>query len=467
MVPADEQFEVMGSGQWHICALRADGSPVCWGSDQNGEVSLTPQDETLIAVSGGRWNTCGLRKDGNPVCWGVSTRGLPRGEHFVALSNGEKHTCALRADGTPVCWGDNASGQTDAPEGERFVAIDSGWGHTCGLRPDGIVVCWGWSAAVPQGLTVALPEELPLLTDIDPAGPPERRESEIPDLSELVNTGIPHGQCHLYDPSVSWLEDAVLPDVSICYTTKHEGSATALDFVKRWVVHGKGLMQAKYRVPVLQNPNTGADLRLSILLLPEPDGNADYGTTRHMCCYDSSGELNSGGTFAWIPYVTPAHTHWNTRPSWGRLGLPTADFHSKNIIHELTHAGQHTAGALGGRVPSWVYEGLAEYEGSFNGNEYGKDAVLDLLRRYVLTYLPDRIFLATPLDGGPPSIRTDDEYFASNLIMTYLAERFGEDIHRRIIWHTYDTFEKAMKGEFEAQGTTVTEVFNDLKAWVR
>ncbi len=89
------------------------GLPICEGGDRP---SVT---ETFTAISSGTYHTCALRADGTPVCWGaklgdegevIGQTGFgqsepPEGEHFVSISSGGDHTCALRADGTPVCWG--------------------------------------------------------------------------------------------------------------------------------------------------------------------------------------------------------------------------------------------------------------------------------------------------------------------------------------------------------------------------
>ena len=125
--------------------------PVCWGSNSFGEAS-PPSDERFKAISSGSWHTCALRFDGTPVCWGLvddSDHGgplpmdfgqerPPEGERFVAISSGDFHSCGIRADGTPVCWGVDTS-----PAEDIFSAIDSGDRQACGLREDGSVSCWG------------------------------------------------------------------------------------------------------------------------------------------------------------------------------------------------------------------------------------------------------------------------------------------------------------------------------------
>ena len=141
--PEGLRLGVVSSGGNHTCALRLDGSPVCWGFLQIGKPF---EDQWYKVSSSGDSHTCALRVDSsvgpdNPsVCRGFETL---IHERFGAISSGRSHTCALRLDGSPVCWGSNGKGQASPPEDERFGAISSGRSHTCGLRVDGSAVCWG------------------------------------------------------------------------------------------------------------------------------------------------------------------------------------------------------------------------------------------------------------------------------------------------------------------------------------
>jgi len=430
------EIAAIGGGWWHSCALRPDGSPVCWGSNQNGEL-LSPDGERFMAISGGRFHTCALRTDGSVVCWGGGhdgQRSPPRGERFTAISSGEKHTCGLRSDGRVVCWGDNSYWQTTPGPDERFVAVSAGGQHTCALRPDGEVVCWG---------RVLIPPSVPASP-----GPRPTPEPVLIPTPQPSQPSAPQGRCADYDSGIDWLESAY-GSYSICYTERYAGDVA---FAKRWIDHAQNLMSVKY----------GADLQdagvhLNVMLLPEPDENADTGTTRFQCCYSG---------FARIPYLTPSHPDWSAHSRWGVLRLPPDDFHAKNLVHEFTHAGQYVLGVFRRPVPTWVYEGLAEYEGMFHATEHNRTVGFDSLIRYARESIPDQVFLAGPFGGDRFSLTTSDVYFGGNVIMTYLADRFGEDMHSRLVRHTYASFDEALWAEFEAAGTTTPQVFADLQAWL-
>ena len=147
----EQRFIAISSGWFGFCALRADGSLLC--SSSRSYSGQPPEGETFKAISLGDSHGCGLRQDGSPVCWEAgyswSSHGQaapPLDERFVAISSGYDHTCALRADGTPICWGAADPrvdrGQASPPPGERFVALSSGSDFTCGLHADGTHVCW-------------------------------------------------------------------------------------------------------------------------------------------------------------------------------------------------------------------------------------------------------------------------------------------------------------------------------------
>ena len=141
--PKQEVFESISSGGQYNCALRPDGIPVCWGTNEHNQAS-PDENETFTSISSGWFHTCALRPDGTPVCWGnnENNQASPPNDTFTSISSGWFHTCALRPDGTPVCWGNNENNQASPPN-DTFTSISSGSRHTCSLRPNGTPVCWG------------------------------------------------------------------------------------------------------------------------------------------------------------------------------------------------------------------------------------------------------------------------------------------------------------------------------------
>ena len=169
---------------WHTCALRDDGSVVCWGANWDGQLgdggALNRENPGVVvgletgvaAIAAGESHTCALKTDGSVVCWGanhsgqlgdgstltrttpVRVDGLQSGVAQVAA--GAAHTCARLSDGGAVCWGSNESGQlgdgTQAPRllptpvsglGDGLAEISAGYAHTCALTTTDGVRCWG------------------------------------------------------------------------------------------------------------------------------------------------------------------------------------------------------------------------------------------------------------------------------------------------------------------------------------
>ena len=185
----------MTGSTYHTCAVLSDGSARCWGSNGHGELGdgTTTDRRTPVAVSGldravaidtgtvndltGFDQTCAMRADGTARCWGSNSfgqlgdgttldRSTPRAVSGIAgsvtareIAVGADHTCAVRADSTVACWGDNSSGQlgdgSNTPKNvptritglDGVVALAAGQAHTCGLLADGSVRCWGANAS--------------------------------------------------------------------------------------------------------------------------------------------------------------------------------------------------------------------------------------------------------------------------------------------------------------------------------
>jgi hypothetical protein len=145
VTPPSGTFSEVSAGARHTCGRRTDGRLACWGDDSSGQAS-PPVDGTFVAVSTGTTHSCAIRTDSTLICWGNdSAVGSEPAGAFTAVSSGSNHSCALRSDQFPVCWGSNLDGRVSpGPNpGETFKAVGAGGGHSCGLRTDGTVFCWG------------------------------------------------------------------------------------------------------------------------------------------------------------------------------------------------------------------------------------------------------------------------------------------------------------------------------------
>ena len=125
----------------HNCAILDDGSVVCWGDNQAGELGV-----------GNTTNTGSWRYSPNTVNLGTSRK-------VVDIAVGIAHNCAILDNGSVMCWGRNNYGQigignysndpivtphyVDFGSGRTAVSIEAGGQHTCAILDNGSVSCWG------------------------------------------------------------------------------------------------------------------------------------------------------------------------------------------------------------------------------------------------------------------------------------------------------------------------------------
>ena len=194
----------IATGEAHTCALLDDATVRCWGANRygqlgNGESGLGEQEPSPVAVAdlsgvtaitAGGLHSCAVMADTTVRCWGsnelgqladgtttdratpVDVRVAPGGAALsgvTAITAAQVHTCALLADTTARCWGfDNqgrlghgvtptnqavtspvqvlASGSTQGTDLlTGILEISAGGGHTCALTSadSGTVRCWG------------------------------------------------------------------------------------------------------------------------------------------------------------------------------------------------------------------------------------------------------------------------------------------------------------------------------------
>ncbi len=183
--------KAMAAGGDHSCALRFDGTVACWGSNVNGELgngttanSNSPVEVVDIggvgfltnvkSIANGEHHSCAVKVDGSLVCWGRGDHGqLGNGSSgsgyqsttpvlvnssnlYTSVSIGEFHSCAVTTTGTVDCWGFGDYGHIGNgvnssvnlpvavnPFGKTVIAVAAGYNHTCALLRGGTSACWG------------------------------------------------------------------------------------------------------------------------------------------------------------------------------------------------------------------------------------------------------------------------------------------------------------------------------------
>jgi alpha-tubulin suppressor-like RCC1 family protein len=180
----------VAAGNYHSCALKADGTVWCWGAGDDSQLgnggtgdAVAPVEVVdgngmpikAVDVVAGGYFTCARKADGTLACWGANDQGqlgsggaaTPNGvPSLVPLAMigtaaaGINHACAAIANDDVWCWGANDSGQLGpgapstgsampVPAVDRgnqqlqAVALGGGITHTCAVTPSHTLICWG------------------------------------------------------------------------------------------------------------------------------------------------------------------------------------------------------------------------------------------------------------------------------------------------------------------------------------
>jgi alpha-tubulin suppressor-like RCC1 family protein len=204
LVPGLSGVVQIAGGEFHSCALLADGTVSCWGRNNGGQVGIgghadvptptvVPGVDGAVEIALGYSTSCARRVDGTLMCWGGGlgdglgpsvVKGVS-GATSITVGGGD-FACATVDDDTLSCWGDNHFGNlgdgTTADRSEPAVvsditdvaAVGLGAWDSCIAHHDGMVECWGANSsgqlgdgkgATPQGL-LATPTSVPGLTGV-------------------------------------------------------------------------------------------------------------------------------------------------------------------------------------------------------------------------------------------------------------------------------------------------------------
>ncbi len=155
-----DTFTRVGLSMHSTCAIKSDGSVVCFGfgypgfEQQGTALTWTALEgsslnETYFGLQGmnlWRWDFATV----TPVASGAEN-------DWVAIAAGDQHACGIRSGGTLWCKGENEQGQlgdgtlvkkesaVQVGSATDWTSVTASGAETCGIRGNGDLYCWGSS----------------------------------------------------------------------------------------------------------------------------------------------------------------------------------------------------------------------------------------------------------------------------------------------------------------------------------
>jgi alpha-tubulin suppressor-like RCC1 family protein len=191
----DGTWLAVSSGQFHTCGIKTDASIWCWGDNSVGELGdgsdAGSNVPTAIVETSAptEWHdvaaaddfTCAIGADQSMWCWGTDVYGslgdsggtivfapVPSGsagDRWDQLAAGGETACGVLVDGGMKCWGEGTSGQlgndttssSNVPvavgHGETWKSVAVGFDFACGIESNNGLYCWGANAMGQLGAT--------------------------------------------------------------------------------------------------------------------------------------------------------------------------------------------------------------------------------------------------------------------------------------------------------------------------
>ena len=147
-VDSISSYVAISAGRTHVCAVTTSGDTRCWGDNyymESGPGGAGRLTRTPTAVGGPRltrvevgraFHTCGLTDDGSPYCWGLNDQGR------LGIGDGSPEPCGYEGrqgcSGAPMAVRPPSSGRD-----VRFKSLAAGLEFSCAVSTDGDAYCWG------------------------------------------------------------------------------------------------------------------------------------------------------------------------------------------------------------------------------------------------------------------------------------------------------------------------------------
>ncbi len=153
----------VATGVDHACGISAEvtngqaadhGMVLCWGVDNNGQVSGAPSVE-VKAIAAGEHFSCAIKQsDSKPVCWGASSELQEIIDDVPDLaakeiSAGSDTACIIQSssgskNNKATCWGENNLILPSKPPDVAVKSLTVGSYFACAIKvSDDTPACWG------------------------------------------------------------------------------------------------------------------------------------------------------------------------------------------------------------------------------------------------------------------------------------------------------------------------------------
>jgi alpha-tubulin suppressor-like RCC1 family protein len=197
-------WRAVAVGDYHMAALRADGTLWTWGDNVHGPLGNNSQRSSRLPqqvgtatnwrqVSAGGQHTMALRTDGTLWAWGLDTDNW-LGFDFSYLAR--RGYLAARHGVDPLQISDNPFIVRPLPVDSvrTWVAVESTSEHSLAVRTDGSVWIWGYNMSSQIGSLA--PISPPPTQPDDPGGSPPMAPIHLPCLRALLPTHSPQRTPH-------------------------------------------------------------------------------------------------------------------------------------------------------------------------------------------------------------------------------------------------------------------------------
>ena len=241
-------------------------------------------------------------------------------------------------------------------------------------------------------------------------------------LTILAFSSVSEAQCesrHYNDVTALHLIPAVDQYFTVCYDPQFPQDA---EFAKYWLNEALQIGIEKYGVTAPHYQ--GKPLKTVVFLAGQPTSASDAGYVVNRCCVDEGTEYVTE-----IHYLTPAA--WPDWTSYGVCWINMTEYHAHYLVHEMMHTVQF--GLWDRDVPNWIAEALAEYDAFFHTTQWNRVGGVNNLIELAYQSHADRIYYGVSLLNWRPTITVDNAYVGGATVMMFLAERFGEEIHSRLL----------------------------------